>query len=230
MRSKNVLMGISLIVLACYIVVYKLGLITFQIGIWTIIFTIILGVGLINGLLKLNIPMIVFSITLLLMLYAAPLHITVLVPWTLILIAVLITIGLSLVLKKTKFKVKHHFTTEPGNNTDTTHDEVININIKLTSLVRYIKAPVFKAGRIKVLVAELKVYFNNTKIEHEASLNIDATASEVTLYIPKNWHVNNQITGTINEIEETGMANAITDATLYLTGDANVSQIKIIYI
>lgn len=93
---KNWFWPVFLIASAIVLIVSQLSLFTLHVSIWSLLLTLILVAALISSLRYLNMPGVVFAIAFLAMIYAQPLGITKLVPWTILGAAVLLSIGLGL--------------------------------------------------------------------------------------------------------------------------------------
>lgn len=112
-KIKEILWGIGLVAAAVYIVMNQMHLLSFHLGLGTIFWTAVFGILLINSIAGKSIFGMVFSVTFLLIVYAGPLHITKIVPWTLLLAACLVYVGLCLIFAKgwrrdTLFRINHH--------------------------------------------------------------------------------------------------------------------------
>lgn len=98
---SRILWGVGLLAAAVLLVVSQLGLLSFKIGFWMIILTVIFVACLIKGLLDRSIYVSVFSIAFLVITYAGPLGIKKLLSaWMILFIALLVSIGLSLLFKR----------------------------------------------------------------------------------------------------------------------------------
>lgn len=104
MMKKNfsrILLGVGFIAAAVLLVVDQLQLFDFQIGFTTIIFTAIFVALFIKGLFDRSIYLSVFSLAFLAILYSKKLHFaSMLSPMMILFVALLVSIGLSLLLPK----------------------------------------------------------------------------------------------------------------------------------
>ena len=101
MRGKlgRAFWGIFFIACALFVVLNQMGIWTYRLGFWAAIGTVIFAISLLDGLINRRITESVFSVAFILMIFAEPLHITRLVPWTILLAAVLISIGLGIIFR-----------------------------------------------------------------------------------------------------------------------------------
>jgi len=100
MRNRNgIFWGLFLLLSAAILIGSQLHLISYKLGFWTVVVTIFLVAVLIKSLVYLSIPGSVFSLAFIAILYAKPLGITAITPWTVLGAALLISIGLSLIFR-----------------------------------------------------------------------------------------------------------------------------------
>lgn len=236
MRTRKLITGVGLLGLAVLLILNKLEIISFHFEIWTIILTIFFGVTLIQGLVHRRLTESIFSIAFLCMIYASELGIEKLVPWTILATALLIDIGLSLIFHSF-FKYSFGWSKLGGKNFDDAKqainsDEKIIINERMSSSIRYVKTDHLQRIKTNVTLATLRLYFNQTELQnHQATLIINSTLSEIRLYVPKEWDVAINIDNILSEIkEENKPAHEVLTERLNLRGSLNLSEVKIIYV
>lgn len=98
-RFSNLFWGLLLILMAVFMILSKMGFIK-GISIWSVFFTVMFGALLIRGLIKRNFPSIFFSIAFLCIIYDDQLGITALTPWTVLLAALFLSIGMEILFHK----------------------------------------------------------------------------------------------------------------------------------
>lgn len=239
--------GIFFIACAILIVLNQIGIFTYKLGFWAIIGSAIFLWGIIDGLIKARITEAVFSISFLLMIFAQPLHITKLVPWTLLLAAALISIGLSIIFHNrfhtiiyTRNKVKRmenksKFFSNNMNNifTDTAINEKkskVKINQTLSDTSRYINSKELKAINIGAKMSSINLYLDNAEAAgNHVDLNLDLLMVNLTLFVPLSWTIDNTIDPTFSNLEISGTSNG-GGPVLHIAGHVNMSNIKIKYI
>ena len=96
MKAKwsRIFWGVGLIAAAVFLVIDQLHLLPFTIGFWAIFWTVVFAASLITSIINKNLYGSIFSIAFLLIIYAKPLHIAALAPWTILLVAFLISAGI----------------------------------------------------------------------------------------------------------------------------------------
>ncbi|WP_422730443.1 LiaF transmembrane domain-containing protein, partial [Lactiplantibacillus pentosus] len=134
---KNWFWPIFLIASAVILITSQLGLFSYHLSLLTVFFTLILVACLGSSLRYLNMSGIVFSVAFLAIIYARPLGITRLVPWTILGAALLLSIGLSMLIRPRYYRYhrshyhhhEHHRDTEE--NVGTINDDHVNLDISL---------------------------------------------------------------------------------------------------
>lgn len=248
MRQKNWFWGIILIVGAAVLIASQLGLLSYKIGGFTIIATIVLIATLIQSLFGRSIFGSVFSLALLTMIWEGPLGIEQLDTGTILIAALLIWAGLSILFSRhhhigahVDYHVNHHhnvidaeedFDEDTETITEDAADaEEINVSIRMTQSVRYIQATNLKTANIYVSMAGAKIYFDDVDIPSgTATINLDASLSGVELYIPDEWHLINQLDSSLSGLDESGSRVDADGPTVYLKGKLNLGGLTIIYI
>ncbi|MDH5105822.1 hypothetical protein OQI89_08165 [Lentilactobacillus diolivorans] len=252
--KRRFVVGFIFLLGAISILAAKMGWFSYHLSASTIIWTILLVIVLVSCVADLNIFGSVFSLAFLSMLYAGPLGITHLVPWTILLIALLISIGLSIILQPLTHKhYWHQFTKRyRGNwvsynftggdkdeaNEDESDGKIIDgdqshpiVNMKMGSSVRYIHSDDFKQADIYASIGDLKVYFDDAKIQGEAAtINLDANMADVELYVPKNWRIVNQIDPFMADVDVTNRSEGIAGPTVTLNGRAKMADVDVYFV
>lgn len=246
MRTKvsRIFWGIFFIACAAFVVLNQMGIWTYKLGFWAIIGSIIFLLTLIDGLINRRITESVFSIAFLLMIFAQPLHITKLVPWTILLAALLISIGLGVIFrnrfhtivyanKKVKdFREKRE---NLSNNlfTDTVNNEKgahVAITQTMSDTSRYIHSSNLEDITVKTKMSDTNIYLDDAHAAGEiVELNVDLLMSDLTVYLPLSWQVENQTSGGLGEVEIEGTSNG-GGPILRITGRSTMSDIKVKYI
>lgn len=98
-RYAKLFWGLLLILMGIFLVISKMGLVT-GISVWSVFFTIIFSALLIRGLIKRSFFSIFFSIAFLCIIYDDQLGITALTPWTVLLAALLLSVGMEILFNK----------------------------------------------------------------------------------------------------------------------------------
>jgi len=161
--------------------------------------------------------------------------------WVILLAALLLGIGLSIIFWKAKKKRvgcwnhhHHHDHEEDWMSaeaiTSTDDSENVTVDSSFGEHVKYVRSMNLKKVKIDSNFSSVKVYFDQCQVSPEgASIYVDCNFSGVFLYIPRTWSINNQTHVFAGSVE--GASTAAGDYTqVNLIGDVNFGSVKIIYV
>ena len=246
-KLREVFWGIALVAVAIFLVMNQLHLFAFHLKISMIIWTIIFGAALIESLADRSLFGTTFSIAFLLIVYAEPLHITKIVPWTVLIAAFLIYLGLSLIFKRSWFPKTVYFNQKKRqdfkNNHSRADNNVLNasnseadgedivINQRLSSVSRYISSKNLRSITINSSLGEVEVYLDQAEAAGDTVVaDINGTMGEIEFYLPSSWKVDSQnLNVALGELEIEGESTG-GGPTLVLTGHSNMGEIEVYYV
>ncbi|AUJ30280.1 LiaF transmembrane domain-containing protein [Liquorilactobacillus hordei] len=233
MKTKRFFLGILILIFATLLVSTKLEIISFHFKFWTIVLTVLFVFLLAQGIGYRRISQTVFSIAFLVILYAKELGVQALGTWTIILVAGLVSVGLSMIFKsfgrnkKWDWNWKHKISSF---ETDTS-EKKIKINESMSSSVRYVKASNLERVAINARFASLKIYFDNVELQNdEANIFINGSLSEIMLFFPREWKVFVNINSVFSEVNTGQEEENVFEKKVYINGNLNLSELKIRYI
>lgn len=234
MKSSKIFWGIFFIFAAIYVVVSKFGILP-DIGIFSILLTLLLIWMLVEGIRSVNFYEILFSIAFMYIIYEDEIGITALTPWTVLGAALLGSIGLSMIFggyrKKKRLEKLQVSGCYAGSNSEQCTGEQLRFENNFGSAIRYINSDNFKSAQIENNFGSLSVYFDNAIVQGgTAMVNIENNFGETNLYIPKEWQVRNNLERSFGGIHEIGYAVGSSNTVLFLNGSANFGAINIHYI
>lgn len=242
MKKKSVFWGGVFILMAALVIVSEMGFIE-GIGFWTILFSVVFGAALINGVVKLDMTQILFSIAFLCIVWDDTLGIQKITPWPVLIAALLGSIGFYLIFGKSRkryYKHKYEKHTEfhdngSRNNRNSTveHDygEEIQCSVKFGSLVKYVNSENLKSVDISVAFGSVSVYLDSAKVSSgEVVIDIDASFGGVELYVPKDWHITNNMQTSFGGLDEENKNTGANLVNVVVIGTASFSGVEIIYI
>lgn len=246
-KLREVFWGIALVAVAIFLVMNQLHLFAFHLKISMIIWTIIFGAALIESLADRSLFGTTFSIAFLLIVYAEPLHITKIVPWTVLIAAFLIYLGLSLIFKRSWFPKTVYFNQKKRqdfkNNHSRADNNVLNasnseadgedivINQRLSSVSRYISSKNLRSITINSSLGEVEVYLDQAEAAGDTVVaDINGTMGEIEFYLPSSWKVDSQnLNVVLGELEIEGESTG-GGPTLVLTGHSSMGEIEVYYV
>lgn len=246
MKNKifRVFWGIFFLACAGFVVANQMGVLTYKLGFWAIVGTIIFALSLIDGIVNRRITESVFSVAFLLMIYAQPLHITRLVPWTILLAALLISIGLGIIFRnrfhtviyankklknfrEKRENISNNIFTDTASNENGAH---VVVNQSLSDASRYIHSKALETIEVNSKMGDVNIYLDDAKAAgNQVSMILNVTMTDLTVYLPLSWQVESDINPTLGELEVDGTSKGGGPVFL-ITGHASLSDIKIKYV
>lgn len=238
--------GIFFIACALFVVLNQMGIWTYKLGFWAAIGTVIFAIGLLDGLINLRITESVFSVAFILMIFAEPLHITKLVPWTILLAAVLISIGLGIIFrnrfhtlvyanKKIKnFRNKREAITDHIFTDTVTKEQGAHVMVDQTmsDSSRYIHSKKLETIDVNAKMSDVDLYLDDAQAAGDSvTMNVNLTMSDLTVYLPLSWQVESNLASGFmsGDFEIDGTSNG-GGPTLIINGRSSMSDIDIEYV
>ena len=234
--NSQILWGIALIVIAILAILGKLGYLG-EVSVISIILTIFFVVIIVKSIHPVSFPGILFSLAFLGIIYDRQLGIEKLTPWTLLLAALLGSIGLSLIFYSHdhRYNGKRHFDFGDHNTDDVVIDKqdesMVHMNVSFGAATKYINSDDFKYAELDCRLGALVVYFTNAVIKDgKAEINLNAELSGIELYFPKEWNIINNLDCIIGGVDSNNAPSPTGEFTVYLNGRVNMSGIDITYV
>lgn len=235
MKKNRIFWGIIFLLAAVFLVIGKLGYIG-NFSIFSLIFTIFLLAIIIKSIRTLNFSGILFPIAFLCITYDKVLNIESLTPWTVLAVALLGSIGLSMLFHNRRHYCHYKYEKADYNfdydNFDIEDKHHVKQSTRLGASTKYINSDDFKQADLECSFGAMQIYFNKATIQTEAIVRIHANFAGIELYIPKEWKVENHVEAMVGAVDETGKCSIISEdaPVLKLVGEINISGIKIIYV
>lgn len=224
--------GTMFVAAAALIVLYYLGLLG-SVSVFSVVFSVLLVPTILTSIRRRVFIGITVPIAIILWLFDDVLGIEKFTPWPALFTAVFLALGLTLLFPRkrawynTKTENKKNFAGVGAPEYDDGSE--ITINTRFNGTTRYIRSKQLKTVNIYASYAGAKIYFDNADIDgKEAVVNIDASACGIELFIPKNWHLDNEVSVMLGGIKERGAQESeVTNKTLILRGNCGMSGITI---
>ena len=233
-HTGKIFWGLFLVLAAAFLVVSKLGFME-GIGVVTILFAIFWVAILLEGVVKRSFGRVLFSLAFLCILFDEQLHIETITPWTVLIAALLGTIGLNLIFRrKRRWHRKNEWKEYTGGNPageDILNGNRIYFRTSFGSAVKYINSDNLEFASLECSFGAMKVYFDNASIPSgNATVDLDISFGGVELYVPKHWNVVNHTDASFGGVDEKNRCTTTGSPVLTLTGDVNFSGVTIIYV
>jgi len=230
-RSRNrIFWGIVFILSAVFLIISKMGYLE-DFSVLSIVFSVFLGAIIFKSIYPPRFAGILFPLAILAIIFDKQLGIENLTPWTVLAVALLGSIGLTMLFHNKKWH--HHYCCR--------NDEEIVIDVEDNSNVRhrtsfgasakYINSDDFKQADLECSFGAMKVYFDKAKVnDGNAVIRLNVSFSGVELYLPKEWTIDNQINVSLGAVEEKNKNQPTGEVMVTLVGEVSLGAVEITYI
>lgn len=237
MKKERIFWGVLFVVIGIFLIISKLGYFP-NVNVFSLLLTALLVVIIVRSIPRLNFAGILFPIAFICIIYDKQLGITNITPWTVLLAALLGSVGLSMIFHKhinwdnSKWgNTKCHSKDYEFDKIDVEDEGHIRFKTSFGGSVKYINTNKFEQADFKCSFGALKVYFDNAVMSgNSAVVRLDASFSGVELYVPKAWKVQKKANVFLGAVDEKNRSSETTTNILTLVGDINFSGVEIIYI
>ena len=226
MKNRNWVYGLFFI-LSSAAVIFNQTNYGFGIPLNTLMINIVILFVLLMGLINLNWFTTLLGITGLIIFHLDTLGLAHINPWAIALAVGMAAIGLGLLFKFPKNNWFNHYNTVESD----TDEKDIAFSTNFGSGIKYVNSEAFETVALSNNFGEMKVYFDNATPATDAVINLASSFGDVELYIPKDWNLVLGINNVLSDIEEKNtQTKKKSGPKVTLTGNANLSDISIIYI
>lgn len=232
MNKRNVFWGLFFILAAILIFINQIGFFP-GVSMIDIFLTVLMTAIIIVSVRRINFWGILLPLAIILIIYSEELNITQVEPWSVLLVAFLISFGLSLVFNKhglfsVHFNGKDSFTNTVENDQDS---NIINCSTSFGECIKYVNSENFERANISCSFGDIKMYFDNAKIPSgKANIYLNVSFGDLVLYIPREWNVENRVRVLFGDIDTT-MNNVVEDSPLVtIHGNISFGDVKIIFV
>jgi predicted membrane protein len=232
MKKERFFWGILLVLTGAFLIISKLGYFP-DVNVFSLVLTAFLAAIAVKSLLHLDFAGVLFPIAFICIIFDKQLGITNITPWTVLIAALLGSIGLSMIFHKPNrrihFKHEHHH--NEFEEIDVEDGSYVRFRNSFSGSIKYINTNNFEQADFDCSFGSLKVYFDNAVMSGKSAvLRLNASFSAIELYVPKSWSIENKTNIILAAIDEKNKNDQITTNTLTLTGDIKLSGVEIIYI
>ncbi|KEI90997.1 LiaF transmembrane domain-containing protein [Clostridium botulinum] len=233
MKKERVFWGILLILGGVFLIISKLGYFP-DVNVFSLLLTVFLAVIIVKSLLRINFVGILFPIAFICIIYDKQLGITNITPWTVLIAALLGSIGLSMIFHKHPKWVnnKYNYEDYKFEKIDIEDESHVRFKSSFGASIKYINTDNFEQADFDCSFGAMKVYFDNAIMSNDnnAIVRINASFSGIELYVPKTWNIDDKTNVFLGAISEKNKNDKTTTNTLTLVGDINFAGVEIIYI
>lgn len=243
-KIKKVFWGIIFLLGALALLLGQFGYLG-GLGFWSVFFSIILLGILIEGILTVSFGEILFSLAGLIIINDELLHLEAITPWTVLGVALLGTIGLSIIFPKRKkwkihkgshlHKVWHDgknngemgFHVEEDNG-EILSGEEIYYEVNFGDAIKYISGQGISRVFLECSFGNMEVYFNDAVLkDNRADVTVECSFGNMELYVPAGWKVVINIDNSFGGAEESGYGDPNGENVLFVKGDVSFGHMII---
>jgi len=232
MKKDSIFWGLTLILGGVFLVISKLGYFP-DINVFSLLLTVFLVVVIVKSLLKINFTGVLFPIAFICIIYDKQLGITEITPWTVLIAALLGSIGLSMIFHKNIKWVNNKYNSEDYKfeKIDVEDESHVKFKNSFGASTKYINTDKFEEADFNCSFGAMKVYFDNAIMSNgNAIVRLNASFSGIELFIPKTWNIDNKTNVFMGDVSEKNRNDQTTTNNLTLIGDISFSGVEIIYI
>ena len=232
-KSKNIFWGLIFILLAVCVVLNHLELIPGGIPFIRIAIAALLAYVAVKGIMKLEFFEFFVPLALIITIFEdeieelTSINIDKITPWTILLAAVLLSIGCSMIFRNSRKNICYKSLSGAFENSNGRTILENNFN----GVTKYITGEIENV-RIENNFGKSVVYFDNAIISKKvAEIFVENNFGATELYIPKNWRAEVRHSAAFGNVKVNGQPNNDMDAPLIiLNAEANFGEISIYYI
>jgi len=238
MKHRNWFWGIFFLAAGFFVVASQVGGFV-HLGFWSIVATVLLVAVFIGSLMSINFFGVFASAALLYAIYQGPFEWPLVSVWLLLLTAVLISTGLSIIFhgrfhqhwakrKYCKENWGSHCSTEEYVNGDD-----VSISESFNEVSKYLHAECLRQAHIASSFGKLNVYFDGVKLSPDgAEVYVDVSFGKIEIYLPREWRVIDQVHTSAGAVTNNLRSNGLSaDApTLTLKGRVSFGNLEIRYV
>ncbi len=234
MKNRNWFWGIFFILAAVSVIAIQTGSFV-EIGIQSLLLGAFLLAIIIASLIRLNAFGVFFPLAFLYMIFWQPLNIVYVDYWMVLLAALLVSIGFSIIFgKHHKYRSGCNGSKKDWNRTsESIDDNNPNISIRFGSAGKYLHADNLQGGRFDVSFGELEIFFDEVQLSPEGTeIYVNCSLGSLILNVPKQWRIKENIHVTLGELtNKVRQTNPEENApNLTISGNLKLGNIEIRYI
>jgi predicted membrane protein len=245
-RFSNLIWGTFLILAAAFILINQLNGFV-NLGIGSIVLAVLAVIFFVQCIADLHIAQLPIPIAVLYIVFQSPLGMPYFRPWTLILVAALITAGLTILIPR-KYKYRHYYKSrlsrQAGASGEGSPDESAQynaggddnnpvVNVNFGGISRHIYATSLETVQLNSSFGALEIFFDQAVLSpNGAEVILNCSLGGITLYIPRHWKVIDRVKCTLGGIDmDKQFTSPAEDAPqLTLSGSVSLGGIEVRYI
>ena len=246
---KKIVFGIILIVVAALLIMKGMNPgfmsnVFGSLGVWEIVWTVILLIILISAIMDKQLFMIILSIAFLLFIYKGKFGIPFIPAWAIFVPAGLLYIGIESLIPKRWHVHKNsdgngfHFEYRSDRDDDDEDDDpkIVECNgnkveVSFSSAVKYFDSEDFRSSKLECNFGSIKAYYDKVKMAGtDAYINAEENFGSIEIYVPKAWKCEVDKSSAFGSVKDRGSSDWDGEHTVHMKLEANFGEIVIYHV
>ncbi|MBR3573816.1 MAG: hypothetical protein IKN97_01405 [Lachnospiraceae bacterium] len=210
-RGRNIAFALMLIVLAACLVLWKLDMFNLPlvfagVSTWGLIIAAFMVWIIIHSIVDLSFGGVFLPLAVICIIFDKPLGIETLTPWTVLVVAVMLTIAFNMIFPKRHknhdgFNIGARFTDSGSEESN----EYVMHSMRFGSATKYVRSANLKQADLTSQFGELAVFFDGAQVPGgKVVINCNASFGEMDLYIPAGWRIDNKVRVSLGDCTDRG--------------------------
>jgi len=228
MKTRKIFWASFFIIAAVLLIISQLGYLG-GINFVSLLLTILIAAIAVKSITSRTISVFLFCIAFLCIIYSGPLGLEKITPWPVLGAALLLSIGISILVKP-----KHRRLHMDDRFKDTVENDSgsdVYCDTHFASVIKYVESADFRHADISCRFGGAKIYFDKAAVRGgTGEIDVDVSFGGVELYIPKEWAIENSINAFAGGVDEKNHHDPSGDIIVRLSGRISFGGITIIYV
>ncbi len=240
MRIRKWIWGLFFIGAAAIVLLNQFNLFE-NISVFSLLITVFLIPVIVESAAKLQFYGVFFPLALLAIVYEEPLGIERITPWPVLLAALFLSIGFSILFRhrlseRVRNKLNGWQKEIPdgfgSKRVQASAENFESCSVSFGAVTKYLQSANLEGATLHCSFGNLKVFFDRAvPSPNGVQVNVSCSFGETVLYVPKEWQVLNKASAFLGDVKisyrtvEPGFGPM-----LVLTGDVNFGEIKVIFV
>ena len=241
---RTTLTALLLILLAVSLVLWKLNVFNIPLAFagvsgWGLIVTVVMIIAIVNGIIDKNFGSIFVPLAIIAIVFDDALGITALTPWTVMIVAFLLTVAFGMLFPKHGHYHHHHhgrhgrrdnFSNQFSETFEEGENGYFMYSMRFGSTTKYIRSQNLQRADLSSSFGEMSVFFDGS-VPQDGKVVIDCHVAfgEMDLFIPKDWKIVNKTSVMLGDCQDRASAGDFTDnaPVCEITGNVSFGELQI---
>ncbi len=230
-KFKKIIFGLVLVASAVLILLEALGTINLGFSVTDGILTAFLVMIFFESLVTMQFFGILMAPAIICVIFSDQLGLDAITPWPLICAAALAGFGLNIIFGNKKHGCRDDHERDFEEEKISGEENIINIESSFSAVAKYINVKTVERIDVKMHFGAAKIYLSEADLKNDkAVIDLDVAFSGVELYVPKEWHIKNQVAASLGGVEEKNKPADSNGKTLTIKGKVRLAGVEIIYV